>query len=289
MSIIDRIFITTSSLLLLSISCSNPHDAMASDPQVIPLWKNGAPGFENRRDEPETAQDWWVANVHQPSLTVFKPEKTKANGTALVIVPGGGHRKLVFDAEGTEPAKLLRDQGVTVFVLKHRLAREEGSPYQIEVHAKQDGQRAMQVVRERAEEFGIDPERVGMLGFSAGGEVVSMVTYDSTHPEMRPDFQMLVYPGPLGIPDSFPGTLPPAFLLVAADDGAVRNIMMLTDAYLKQKASVEVHVYAAGGHGFNLGRRSDLKSIQTWPQRMVDWMGDQGFLGDQSPPKAVGS
>jgi acetyl esterase/lipase len=146
-----------------------------TEPTVIPLWPKGAPGFENRRNEPEQAKDYWVRNVHNPSLTVFLPPKDKANGAAVVVCPGGGHRLLVYTAEGIDPAKFLNSLGITVFVLKYRLGRDTLSPYKIDVHARQDGLRAMRLVRSRATEFGLDTNRIGMMGFSAGGEVVDMV------------------------------------------------------------------------------------------------------------------
>src|SRR4249920_1980229 len=150
-----------------------PATALAADePQVIPLWSNGAPGFEDRRDEPELARDYWVRNIHNPSITVFPAPKEKANGAAVLIVPGGGHRELVFKAEGVEPAKYLNDLGVTCFVLKHRLARETNSPYSLQIHPRQDAQRAMRLIRSRATEWNIDTNRIGAMGFSAGGEVV---------------------------------------------------------------------------------------------------------------------
>src|SRR3569832_430435 len=144
---------------------------------VIPLWEKGAPGFEKLKDVPEQAKDYWVKNINNPSLTVFLPPKEKANGSAVIVCPGGGHRLLVYNAEGVEPAKFLNDLGVTVFVLKYRLARDTNSPYKVE-DARTDGKRAMRLVRSRASEWGIDPTRVGMMGFSAGGEVVDMVTFD---------------------------------------------------------------------------------------------------------------
>src|SRR5436853_6510045 len=152
--------------------------ARAEEPQVIPLWEKGAPGFEDRRNEPELAKDYWVRNIHNPSITVFLPPKEKANGTGVLIVPGGGHRELVFKAEGVEPAKYLNDLGVAAFVLKHRLARETNSPYSLQIHPRQDAQRAMRLIRSRAAEWDLDEKRIGAMGFSAGGEVVAMLVYN---------------------------------------------------------------------------------------------------------------
>src|ERR1700690_3930543 len=142
---------------------------------VIHLWTNGAPGFEARRNEPELTKDYWVRNIHNPSITVFRPPKEKANGTAVLICPGGGHRELVFNAEGVEPARYLNRLGVTAFALKYRLGREEGSPYSVEKHPREDVQRAMRLIRSRAAVWNLDTNRIGIMGFSAGGEVVSMV------------------------------------------------------------------------------------------------------------------
>ena len=116
-------------------------------PQRISLWPNGAPGSEARRQEPEQAKDYWVKNIHDPSITVFLPPKDKANGTGVLVIPGGGHRLLVYKAEGVEPAEYLNSLGVAAFVLKHRLQREEGSTYTIERDAKADAYRAMRTVR----------------------------------------------------------------------------------------------------------------------------------------------
>jgi len=137
---------------------------------VIPLWSAGAPGFENRKNEKEEAKDWWVKNIHNPSLTVFLPSKDIATGAAAVVCPGGGFRTLVFDAEGKEAAKFLNSIGVAAFVLKYRLFREENSPYK-EENAKQDIFRAMRLVRSVAKDFNIDTSRIGVMGFSAGGEM----------------------------------------------------------------------------------------------------------------------
>ena len=179
-------------------------------PRQIPLWPNGAPGFESRRNEPELAKDYWIRNIHNPSITAYLPPKERATGAAVVICPGGGHRLLVFKAEGDDPARYLASLGIAAFALKYRLPREEGSPYSLEKHPREDGQRAMRLVRSRAQEWGIDPNRIGIMGFSAGGEVASFVTFtpnegDPHAPDpidrlsARPDFVIMIYPGPLGV------------------------------------------------------------------------------------------
>jgi acetyl esterase/lipase len=262
---------------------------LADAQQVIPLWKNGAPGFESRRDEPEQHQDWWYKNIHNPSLTVFLPPAGKANGTAVVVAAGGGHRELVFNPEGVEPAQYLASLGVTAFALKYRLFREPGSKYTID-NTAEDIRRAMRTVRARAGEWHIDPKRIGVMGWSAGGEVAALVAYPpvdgdakSTDPiervSARPDFQILVYPGPLGIPDKVPATAPPLFLVGAADDEYVANVMFdLTRKYHDAGAQIETHIYAHGKHAFNMGQRSEYISIQHWPQRLAEWLHDRGYL-----------
>src|SRR5687767_440311 len=196
--------------------------------QVIPLWPNGAPGFEARRNEPEQHQDWWFKNIHNPSLTVFLPPAGKANGTAVIVAAGGGHRELVFNPEGVEPAQYLASLGVTAFALKYRLFREPGSKYTID-NTAEDIRRAMRTVRARAAEWNLDRNRIGVMGWSAGGEVAALVAYppgggDASAGDpiervsARPDFQILIYPGPLGIPAKVPANAPPLFLLGAADD-----------------------------------------------------------------------
>src|SRR4051794_24374086 len=147
---------TTSPKFLLELLLWPAAILAADEPQEIPLWPNGAPGFENRRDEPPLAKDYWVRNIHNPSITAFLPPREKATGAAVVICPGGGHRELVFNAEGVEPARFLNSIGVAAFALKYRLGREQGSPYSIQKHAREDGQRAVRLVRSRAREWGID-------------------------------------------------------------------------------------------------------------------------------------
>ena len=263
--------------------------AAFAEPDVIRLWADGAPGSEARRGEPEQAQDYWVKNIHDPSLTIFLPPKDKATGAAAVVVPGGGHRLLVFNAEGVEVARYLNSIGVAAFVLKYRLAREDGSPYRLGEHAREDAQRALRLVRHRAAEWSLDPRRIGIFGFSAGGEVVSWVVFSPTEGEAdatdpidrescRPDFSVAIYPGPLGVPDKIPAEAPPAFLLVAGDDDLAPVTIDLLTKYRAAGVPVEAHVFTRGGHGFNLGQRSKLATLQHWRERVHDWMADNSIL-----------
>jgi acetyl esterase/lipase len=267
-----------------------------SKPEVIPLWKNGAPGFESRKDIPEQAQDWWVRNINNPSITVFMPPKEKANGCAVVVAPGGGFRELVFNAEGVQAAEFLNSIGVTVFALKYRLPNEKNSPYNFE-NVLQDAYRAIRLVRSRADEFHIDPNRIGMLGFSAGGAVVMMVSFDKgdgnpSAPDPvdrvngRPNFEMMVYPGGK-IPKKISSDAPPAFLLCANDDeyGCDKVTLELLQKFRDAKVPVEAIFLARGKHAFNMGDRSSQISVKNWPQRMADWLSDGGFLKSDSVAK----
>ncbi|WP_374949984.1 alpha/beta hydrolase [Mucilaginibacter sp.] len=253
---------------------------------VIPLWPKGAPGFENRRNEPEQAKDYWVKNIHNPSVTVFIPPAGKANGAAVVICPGGGHRLLVYNSEGVAPAKFFNDLGITVFVLKYRLGRDTLSPYRIDVHAKADGYRAMRLVHSRAAEFGIDTNRIGLMGFSAGGEVVDMIAFKNLQgnpkaadpidrASAKANFIIQVYPGPGFMPGVIPADAPPAFLVAANDDVCCSPpLIQLLQKYREAKVPVEMHLYAKGDHAFNMGTNRKLKSINNWPQRLADWLED---------------
>jgi acetyl esterase/lipase len=237
-----------------------------------------------------------VKSVHNPSITVYLPPKEKATGAAVVICPGGGHRLLVYNAEGRDAAQYLNSIGVATFVLKYRLFRQDSS-YSLEKDVKMDAYRAMRLVRSRAKEWGVDTGRVGMLGFSAGGEVVALVAYSPGIGNPRapdpidrlngkPNFQMLVYPGPLGIPAVVPQDAPPAFLIAANDDECCAvPIVQLLERYREAKVPVEAHILSGGSHGFNMGDRSQLQAVKTWPQRMADWMSDMGLLAPKKSPR----
>jgi len=267
-----------------------------TSPQVVHIWPNGAPGFEERKDEKENVKkkgdlETGVTNVHNPSLTVYLPAKDKATGAAMIICPGGGHNNLNTGGEGHTVAKWMADNGIAGFVLKYRLAREKGSPYKIEVHALQDGQRAIRLVRANAKQWNVDPSKVGIMGFSAGGEVVAYAStrFDKGNPSAsdpvelqscRPDFQVLIYSGPLGVKGaSLTNDVPPAFIAIGEKDTQATTMSNHFVALRKAGVSAELHMYADTGHAFGLGDRPNLtSSVQGWPNRLKEWMTDRGFL-----------
>ena len=288
-TIIPEAVVAYKNQLLLLILLFSSAVISAQDSIVLPLWKNGAPGFESRSAEAEQAKDWWVKNIHNPSLTVFLPEASVATGTAVIICPGGGHTNLVFNSEGVDAAKYFNSIGVAAFVLKYRLFREPGSKY-TEENTKEDIFRAMRLVRQVASTYHVDTARIGVMGFSAGGEVAGWVSYhaDEKHfkqPDAvdnlsaRPAFQVLIYPGPLVVPTAVKQDAPPTFLLAANDDACCSEpLVQLLKMHRTAKVPVEMHMYAKGDHAFNMGSRSPLKSIHTWPQRLTDWLTDNNWL-----------
>lgn len=256
---------------------------------VVYLWENGAPNFENNKDIPERAQDWWVRDIHNPSLTTFTPTSNLSR-TAVIVVAGGGHKDLVFNSEGIKPAKYLQENGITAFALKYRLARELNSPYDIETDAAEDLRRAIRWVRAHAEDYNIDPDRIGVMAFSAGGELANLVTYYPNDGDAmavdpvervsaRPDFMIQIYPGPIGMPDHLSTPPPPAFFLAAFDDtGPELTISRHLQMYRQAGVPAEVHIFAQGGHAFNMGDRSNLETISNWRGRLTDWLKDSGYL-----------
>jgi acetyl esterase/lipase len=284
------------SIALALSSTLSMAQAMAADPPAaygasttVSLWPNGAPGSERRSHEPEIVEDSYVRNVHNPSLTVFRPDPRHANGAAIVVIPGGGHRMLVRVNEGDVPAKALNRFGVTAFVLEYRLSREAGSTYTIEGDAAADARRAIRWVRAHAAAYGIDPHRIGVMGFSAGGELVSLIA-DNPAPaatpsdavdreSARPDFQILIYPGPLGIPAKAVEKAPPAFIAAGSiDQCCAVPAITLYQQLRTAGVSAELHMYADTDHGFNLAMHSERVSIQHWPDHLIDWMSDEGWL-----------
>jgi acetyl esterase/lipase len=273
--------------------------ALAADRPEIPLWANGAPGSEGKAakevDEPPNKDHGYlkVTGVHNPSITAFLPPREMATGAAMVIAPGGGHQFLNFDQEGTYVAAYLNSIGVAGFVLKYRLAREPGSTYKIEEHALADAQRAIRLIRSRAGEWHVNPARVGIMGFSAGGEVAALASTrfdagksDAADPvdrlSSRPDFDALIYPGIRAENYTIPKDMPMTFMLCADNDRGPSTA--LAGLYPMLKAAgikTEVHVYASGGHGFgiNPNTRSQSPVATTWQLRLGDWLKDIGMAG----------
>jgi acetyl esterase/lipase len=259
-------------------------------PQAIPLWPKGAPGSEARAAEAEEVNGANVSNVHNPTLTPYVPAADKSTGTAVIICPGGGHSKLCLGHEGYALAEWFRDHGIAAFVLKYRLAREKGSSYTVQDHAMADTRRAIRLVRSRAGEWHLKSERIGILGFSAGGELAAYAAMkndpgnkDAADPldkhSSRPDFQALIYPGSTGSFKVEAG-MPPVFLAAGYNDRP--DIAEgLASLYLKYKAAkipAELHIFANAGHGF--GYRPDAKASAAarWPERFTEWLGDSGLL-----------
>lgn len=240
-----------------------------------------------------------ITNVNFPSLTIFLPAKDKATGAGVIVMPGGGHYQLSFDSEGCYVAQWLADHGISAFVLKNRLAHlapgatrpaeDTGQPYTVEKDEYNDVARAMRLVRSRATEWEIDPAHLGVMGFSAGGELAAMISmrYDNGKPDdpdpierqgTKPAFQGLFYPGNSKAiqPDK---DSPPAFLLCGGADRAdisegLPNVYLL---FKKAGVPVDLHILAGVGHGFGL-RPSYTDVRADWPQMFYGWLRDRKFL-----------
>lgn len=286
-------------LLTISVGAIVASTRAAEEPPMIPLWEKGAPGFESRKDEKEVRDresketgEYRTTNVHNPYVTVFLPPKEKATGAAVVVVPGGGHRELWTKHEGENVAKWLSEHGIAAVVLRYRLAREKDAPYKIDVHALQDGQRALRLVRSKAKEWNVDPKRVGMMGFSAGGEVVALVCRKVDKGDAKaedpieresavPSFQALVYSGPQGIRGEklTKENTPPTWILVGDADGAAGLLVQHYQDAKKAGVSAEMHVYAKVGHGFGFRPlKATGKPVESWPQRFAEFLDAEGML-----------
>jgi acetyl esterase/lipase len=273
---------------------------LAAEPLVVDLWPGKPPG-ETKELPPESDQtkpeDRLIAgrriiklgNVSRPQLAVYRPAKEVDTGAAVVICPGGGHNILAYDLEGTEVAEWLNGIGVTGIVLKYRVPFRE--PQRRWLSGVQDAQRAMSMVKSKAADWGIDPKRVGMLGFSAGGEVTARVSlFDDRRQyepvdsideiSSRPDFAVLVYSGGLYDKDKhalrddlkLSKEAPPAFLVHAFDDGVPVQNTLLVAAELKEAGvPAEAHIFATGGHGYGL-RPVKEDPVTGWPTLCEAWM-----------------
>lgn len=270
---------------------------------TLPLWPNGAPGAAapatNAAPEADTttSKDRTVAgkpvirlgNVSNPTITLYKPAKAKGAVPAVVVFPGGGYKILAIDLEGTEVCDWLNETGLACVLLKYRVP--DSGPYPKSPAALEDAQRALGMVREHADEWGIDPKRVGVLGFSAGGHLAAAI---STHFDKRiyekvdaaddlscrPDFAIVIYPGYLALaeqnmapnPDIQPTAETPPTILVQAEDDPV-HVENATTYFLELKNAhvpAELHIYAEGGHGYGL-RRTSLP-VTAWPLLVEKWL-----------------
>jgi endo-1,4-beta-xylanase len=270
----------------------NPHAA-------VPLWAKGAPGSEGKTAPEVVTGDAdngrSVTTVNNPSIAPYLVRGRGPSATpvaAIIIAPGGGHYKLTIDDEGYDVAKYLSGHGVAAFVLKYRLAHEPGSTYTVDGDEMHDIQRAIRMVKARAVEWGVDPARVGVMGFSAGGElaVKAATRYDDGNPAAadpfdrpsdKPAFQVLMYPGGLPLPADVKLTkdTPPAFLLCGADDrdNIAQALPELFIQLKKAGVSAELHEYAGVGHGFGL-RLTQNGGLAHWPELLLQWMDTRGLL-----------
>lgn len=273
--------------------------ARAADPvhPVVFLWPPNAPTLKGKDQKEVTdppnpapgARVGKIENVHNPSLEVHLPPAGKGNGTGVIVAPGGGHRNLVWGSEGTDIAKWLNELGIAAFVLKYRLAQTKGFSYTVEGEALDDTKRAIRIVRHRAKDWGVEPAKVGVLGFSAGGALAALaaIRFDRGKPDAkdpvdrqssRPDFVSLVYPGWKPMDLTAPADAPPAFITSAGLDDASHAgaSVAFWQALFAAKVAAELHIYQRGGHG---GAIKDRKGIPfgTWHVRFQEWMTDLGF------------
>jgi acetyl esterase/lipase len=272
---------------------------------VIPLYPGTPPGStEEKYPEKQYFSKTWktevVANVTRPSLTAFKPSPETRNGAAVVVVPGGGFMALSIDSEGNDVARYLAAKGVTAFVLKYRIAHTGEDATQEfeklvadrqkfqEMSAKvrplaiEDGLAAVTYVRQHASEWGVSPDRVGIIGFSAGGAVTVGVAYHYT-PGGKPAFLAPIYAGALPGDATAPVDAPPMFLAVATDDqfGLAGASIALYQKWTAAHKSAELHIYAKGGHGFGMHKQN--LPTDHWIDSFAEWLELQGFLNKQTP------
>ncbi len=268
-------------------------------PTVIPLWPDGAPGSEDwtqveKEIKHPTDTIQIVVNVTQPTLTAYLPDPAVANGTAVIICPGGAYHLLAIDHEGREVAAWLTARGFAAFVLKYRLIGT-GDDLMIQIRENlgdpskraalmqsvrplilADAQQSIRLVRQRAAEWKIAPDRIGIMGFSAGGMVTSSVALQHAS-ESRPDFAAVIYGAP-GEAVAVPADAPPLFLLCADDDLMASTCSV--QLYSTWKAAghpVELHIYAKGGHGF--GMHTQNLPSDGWIERFREWMAMLGLMG----------
>lgn len=288
---------------MLAVCISLP---VMADNLVISLWPKGAPGEKGDIGEEKdttTPKDKLVAgkriirltNVTNPTITLYRPSKDEKTGAAVIVFPGGGYHILAMDLEGTEVCDWLNSIGVIAVLLKYRVPERQGLPKY--AAPLQDAQRALSIVRYHAKEWHIDPARIGVLGFSAGGHLATALsnnyeqrTYEPSDEadrvSCRPDFALVIYPGFLTLEEggdklatelSVSAKTPPTFLVQAEDDFAhVENSLFYYVAMKNAKVPAEMHLYSTGGHGY--GVRSSEAAITRWPMRAEEWLRFLGVL-----------
>lgn len=275
----------------------NPNIPASGQPEIIPLWADGeidTNGWD-RPEEVRVIHDGLkvVRNVSKPTLTVYLPDPKIATGTAVIVCPGGAYHFLAYEHEGIQVAQWLNARGITAFMLKYRLVQTgDDFPQCVDEHLRDhqkmatlveplfpmitaDGCQAVRLARLRAAQWKLDPYRIGILGFSAGGFVTlsTALHFDSSS---RPDFAAPIYSAP-PLEAPIPADAPPLFLLCAADDDMASAVS--TSYYSKWRAAghpVELHIYSKGGHGFGMNKLG-LPSDR-WIERFADWLQAQGFL-----------
>lgn len=258
----------------------------ARSQQVVNVWPGAAPGSETwtqkERIIENTPVGTVVFNVVTPTLTAYLPERSKATGTGVIIAPGGAFVALAISLESTEVARWLQERGIAAFVLKYRIMekRGEGIPANMNMdeagkYGIADGIQSLKVVRQRAAEWGVSPDRVGFMGFSAGAMVTSgaLLQQDAA---ARPNFAAMIYGAPFGKMPDIPAKLPPMFLAWAQDDEvALQPVVRFHGALTTAGHKPEVHIFSSGGHGF--GMRKQGASSDHWIDSFYYWLEAQGF------------
>jgi acetyl esterase/lipase len=258
--------------------------ACSAQAQVVNIWPGVAPGSEGWTYKEKIIKDTplgtVIMDVVTPTLTAYLPERSKATGTGVIIAPGGAFVALTIDLEGTGTARWLQKRGIAAFVLKYRVVEklQEGIPEMDMDTAGRygiaDGIQALKVVRQRAAEWGLSPDRIGMLGFSAGAMVTSGALLQADAAS-RPNFAAMIYGAPFGVMPAIPAKLPPMFLAWAQDDAvALKPVVKFYGALLAAGQKPEVHIYGAGGHGFGL--RKQGTSSDHWIDALYYWLEAQG-------------
>jgi acetyl esterase/lipase len=292
---------TTMVVFAMPLAAADEKRPPGAAPLVLHLWPGKAPGETQTIGEEKFTTETWgrsLTNVSKPTLTVYRPAKDKDTGATLIIAPGGAFRFLAWDHEGENVARWCTGLGVTGVILKYRVPRRADNPYA----AFQDGQRAVSLVRSKAKEWDIDPNRIGMIGFSAGGGVTGYVmlhsdkrAYEAVDAvdkvSCRLNYAVIVYSalwlagGTRGGPEpAVTKDTPPTFLVVADNDGFAEGTVKTYLALRKAGVPAELHVYANGGHGFGIRSTTPLP-VSDWTNRLEAWMRFQKLLDR----KAVGA